>query len=156
MIDILIFVAGALVGGSAVVALGFTRVLDVPKEIRLHNEQVRNADQDLGSWITDTDKKLGIDLLRAHNEMAARGQLYTGARERQLEHVRDQTTEACRNEHRRAERLRREQLATERWIHKLVRMLTGDPMPHISAHERHAAILASWEEPPAQRFEPAA
>jgi hypothetical protein len=153
---ILTLLAGAILGGGAVIALGFKRVLDVPKDIRLHNERVRNADQDLDSWITDTDKKLGIELQRTHNEMAAKGQLYSGARVRELDHVRDQVMEACRNRHREVERLRREIALTERWSHKLLRKITGNPLPRITAHKHHADILASWEEPPARRFDPAA
>jgi hypothetical protein len=123
--ELIIYAVLVVLGGGAVVALVFTRLLDVPTEIRLHNEQMRNRDQDLGSWITDTDRKLDIDLRRTHNEMAAQGQLYSGALGRQLERVRDQVREACRNEHRAAERLRRELLASERWSHKQLRKASG-------------------------------
>jgi hypothetical protein len=121
------------------------RVLDVPKEVRLHNDQVLNRDQDLATWITDTDKKLDIALQGTQNRMAADGQLYSGALPRQLDHERGQVREACRNEHRAAMRLRRELLLSERLPHRVVRRLTVNPLPEITAHERHADVLRKWD-----------
>jgi hypothetical protein len=74
-----------------------TRAAEVRREITEHDASAAQIQTDLVRWTSDHARKVETDMLRTKNELAGRGQLYSGAMRNGLEHIMETAQEAWRN-----------------------------------------------------------
>jgi hypothetical protein len=134
----------ALAGGSIGVLL--TLLLSVPADVRHHDRQAYEYDDDLGQWVSDERVRLERELERHRNEMAGRGQLYSGAYLRGIAHIKEACLHAYRDQERDAERKRAALRDAEGWRHRLWRAVAPrhSQLPELRSPERVTPILDQW------------
>jgi hypothetical protein len=111
--------------GLAVAILAARRLVVVSRQVSRNNRRIRLRDDDLGAWIADYDEAL-IDAGDAGADEALG---------RYAEQLRD------------AHRTLQAVAASEGAAHRLVRVLTGRPVPALTAPQEMAWMLVRWEDP---------
>src|SRR5262249_35584773 len=111
----------ALVGGSAGAVL--TLLLRVPGDIRNHNRQVKEVDDDLGQWVSDECVVLERELRGRMNK--AGQQLYTGPYLTRIAHSKEQALHRYRDQERQAFARVGEWRDAEGLLHRCLRRLPG-------------------------------
>lgn len=114
-----------LIAGLAIALLAARRLVVVSRQISRNNRRIRLRDEDLAAWIADYDEAL------------------TGATDSELDEALDRYAEQLRDAHRTMQAVD----ASESAAHRLVRAITGRPVPALSAPHTMAPTLASWEDP---------
>jgi hypothetical protein len=137
-------VIGVLVGGSAFVVFLLTRLADVPRDLRLHDEDVRNLNQDLATWAADEDNKLRCRLGEIASSEGPEWAAHFPRLRAQQEDARSLVREAYRNEERVVERKRRQIQLSERWSHRLARKLWYGPLPALTARAENLLLRSMW------------
>jgi predicted NBD/HSP70 family sugar kinase len=114
-----------IVAGLVVLLLGARRLVVVSRQVSRNNRRIRLRDADLATWIADYDEAL----FEAGNAEADE------ALDRYAEQLRD------------AQRTLQAVAASETAAHRVVRALTGRPVPYLTATQEMAGTLARWEDP---------
>src|SRR3954453_1810865 len=91
-----------VIGG--LIVLCAQRIIDVPGQVRHNDELCRNCDDDLLVLVDREDCALGDELDRIENDMAAAGQLYSGARSNARAHARERKVQIYMDKLRESER----------------------------------------------------
>jgi hypothetical protein len=119
----------------------------VSREVSRGNERIRLRDEDLATWIRDYDLALIAQLRALFSDMAGRGGLHgrgiIDAGETAKEVALDRYAQQLRDAHRTLQAV----AASERGAHRVVRVLTGRPMPGLAAPTTMSATISRWEEP---------
>jgi hypothetical protein len=113
-----------IIAGLVVLLLGARRLAVVSRQVSRNNWRIRLRDADLAAWIVDYDGAL----VRAGDEAIDQ------ALDRYAEQLRD------------AQRTLQAVAASEGAAHRVVRAVTGRPVPSLTAPQTLAAMLARWEE----------
>ena len=116
-----------IIVGLVVAILAARRFAVVSQQVSRNNRRIRLRDADLATWIADYD-----DALLEAGDLEA-----DGALDRYAEQLRD------------AQRTLQAVAASEGGAHRVVRALTGRPVPALTATQTMARTLARWEEPDA-------
>lgn len=133
----------ALAGGSIGAILA--RSLGVPVQVRDHNRQAAEYDEDLGQWVSDECVRLERALLRHENESAATGQRTSGSYVTGIAHVKETFLQAYRDQERSAERKLAALQDSEGWGHRAWRwVMRKGQLPELKTGEKAAAILDGW------------
>lgn len=134
---------------AVLVALTLLRLAAASREVSRNNERIRLRDDDLATWIADYDAALIQELRRIFSEMAGRGRLHgaglVDAGESAKETALDLYAQQLRDAHRTLQAV----AAAERPSHRVVRAITGRPVPSLTAPAEMRATLSRWEEPAA-------
>jgi hypothetical protein len=120
----------------------------IPREVRVHNRQVANQDEDLGYWIADTDGELVAEEAKVKSRDASRSKsqwpMYLRVSERQQ--VRDQVVRRFEDQLRGARRYRGDVAAAEGMGHKLWRRMPwSGPLPELTALQAFAGKIKTWK-----------
>jgi hypothetical protein len=118
-----------VIAGVVVAILAARRLVVVSRQVSRNNRRIRLRDDDLGAWIADYDEAL-ID-----------------AGDHGADEALDRYAEQLRDAHRTLQAV----AASEGAAHRLVRVLTGRPVPALTAPREMERTLARWEEPGAAR-----
>lgn len=139
----------ALAITAVVVGLTVLRVVAVSREISRNNERIRLRDDDLATWIADYDAALIHELRRIFSDMAGRGRLHApgmvDAGETAKETALNLYAQQLKDCHRTLQAVN----AAEGVSHRIVRTLTGRPMPSLTAPVKMRKTISRWEEPAA-------
>ncbi len=73
------------------------RAAEVKREVTEHDAEAPQIQTDLDRWTSDHARRVKAEMRRTANELAGRGQLYSGAMRNGLEHVMESAQEAWRN-----------------------------------------------------------
>jgi hypothetical protein len=114
-----------IVAGLVVLLLGARRLVVVSRQVSRNNRRIRLRDADLAAWIEDCDEAL-IDAGYEETDEAL---------DRYAEQLRD------------AQRTLQAVAASESAAHRVVRAVTGRPVPSLTATQTMAGTLARWEDP---------
>lgn len=114
-----------IIAGLAVLLLAARRVAVVSRQVSRNNRRIRLRDADLATWIADYDEVL------FEGDGAATDEALDGY----AEQLRD------------AQRTLQAVAASETAAHRVVRALTGRPVPSLAATQEMAGTLARWEDP---------
>ena len=139
----------AIALGALAVILGALRLVAASRQVSRNNARIRLRDDDLATWIADYDAALIQELRRLFGEIAGRGRLHGGrlvdAGESAKEVALDLYAQQLRDAHRTLQAV----AASEGPAHRVVRAITGRPVPGLSAPTEMRATLSRWEEPAA-------
>ena len=116
-----------IIVGLVVAILAARRFAVVSQQVSRNNRRIRLRDADLATWIADYD----VALIEAGDLEA------DAALDRYAEQLRD------------AQRTLQAVAASEGGAHRVVRALTGRPVPALTSTQTMARTLARWEEPDA-------
>lgn len=148
MIALLYLVLGAVAG------LLVQRAYNVPRDIRRHDERIRNRDEDLITWIEDDQKQLRRETITL-NIADSRG----GGREMppylvafQQHQLKDQVLHRYRDQLRDAERVARDVELSEQLPHRLMRRALRWPVPALTAPVVKADAIEGWKTPADEAF----
>jgi hypothetical protein len=114
--------------GLAVVLLAARRLVVVSRQISRNNRRIRLRDEDLAAWIADYDAAL------------------IEAGDHYVDEALDRYAEQLRDAHRTLQAV----AASETAAHRVVRAVTGRPVPPLSAPQELERTLARWEAPAAR------
>ncbi len=137
----------ALLVGSigAVLTLVVTLTVGVPVEVRHHNREAREIDEDLAQWISDECVRLEREL--RGNRNSAGNQLYTGAFLGRIAGSKEDALHQYRDQERLARRRRAMLLDDEGWRHRWYRRwIAGGRLPELGTPAKAEAILDGWRE----------
>lgn len=136
-----------LLQAAAIVILTLVveRVVNVPRDLRRNDERIRNRDEDLATWIEDTDAELAKQLrvTRAPERdfaQAMTGMATTFGLHRDAQH-------RYRDQRREAERLVRDVQLSEGVAHRAARQVLRRPLPTLNAPSDKAHVIQMWREP---------
>lgn len=156
----------AVVGGSVgALLLALGRGASIPIETRTHDEAVAERDEQLGTWIADTN----YELLRASTAIRDKAlqqkpdddadpdDVYTRqdqvfwntaarAADEEIVELRRLALHAYRDEERRAKQDRARILAVEGWAHGAYRRFRRHPIPALTTPERASVVLDWWRQ----------
>ena len=136
----------ALAGGSIGTAL--TLIATVPAQVKHHDRQVRDLDDDLGQYVSDDMVRLERALKGHETIMAAEGQLDSGAFVRGVAGFKEEALHLYRDQERAAERGRAALRDEEGLRHRVWRRLTRrGPLPALTAPVQAKPLLDLWREP---------
>ena len=114
------------------------------QQVRRHDEQVADLEEDNRRWLRDRDNRVAIETSRATSELAARGQLYSGAMHNASAFVRRQALHDYRDELT-AKRRRYSELRTlEGRVHWLIRRRRSKSFLRFALSDDQRKLLASW------------
>jgi hypothetical protein len=131
----------ALAGGS--IGSVVTLLAGVPAQVKRHNTQVQQWDDDLGQWVSDECVELERKLIG--NKNSAGNQLYSGSYLTGAAHIKEQFLHAYRDEERGARQRRAALLDDEGLRHKVWRRATlRGPLPELHTPDHAAGILDQW------------
>lgn len=134
---------------ALLVALSLLRLAAASRQVSRNNERIRLRDDDLATWIADYDAALIQELRRIFSEMAGRGRVHgtrlVDAGESAKETALDLYAQQLRDAHRTLQAV----AASEGPAHRVVRAITGRPVPGLTAPTEMRATLSRWEEPAA-------
>lgn len=114
-----------IIAAVTIAVVAARRLVVVSRQVSRNNRRIRLRDADLAAWIADYDEAL---VVAGHAAM-------DDALERYAEQLRD------------AHRTLQAVAASESGAHRLVRAVTGRPVPGLAATQTMARTLARWEEP---------
>lgn len=114
-----------IIAGLVVLLLGARRLVVASRQVSRNNRRIRLRDADLAAWIADYDEAL----------IGAGDEALDEALIRYAEQLRD------------AQRTLQAVDASEGAAHRVVRALTGRPIPSFAATQTMAGTLARWEDP---------
>lgn len=120
------------------------RGANVFRDIRRNNQSIRDRDEDLSTWIADDKKEARRETLRIYVAEARKteGPDYSVS---QIQGIKNQVLHRYRDQLRQAERTVRNVELTEQMHHRLVRRLTRNPVPGLTAPSTQAQTIAEWE-----------
>src|SRR5207247_721096 len=121
------------------------RATVVPRDIRRHDERVRNRDEDLGTWVEDDNRWLARETSAKLQVARAHGVAEGGAPAQIRQKLSTIVVQRYRDQLRDAERVRREVQIEEGFLHRWVRSLRGRPIPELDAPARAKPITDRWE-----------
>jgi hypothetical protein len=116
-----------IIAGLVVLLLAARRLAVASKQVSRNNTRIRLRDTDLAVWIADYDHAL------------------VGAGHEAMDEALDRYAEQLRD----AQRTLQAVAASESAAHRVVRAVTGRPVPSLTAPQTLAGILARWEQPDA-------
>lgn len=114
-----------IIVGLVVALLAARRLAVVSRQISRNNRRIRLRDEDLAAWIADYDEAL------------------IEAGDREADEALDRYAEQLRDAHRTLQAV----AAAEGVAHRLVRAITGRPVPALATPQAMAGTLARWEDP---------
>jgi hypothetical protein len=132
---------------AVVVGLTLLRLAAVSREVSRNNERIRLRDEDLATWIIDYDAALIQELRRIFSEMAGRGRLHGGGIVDAGESAKETALGLYAQQLKDAHRTLQAVAASEGSSHRIVRVLTGRPVPGLTAQTRMRRTISRWEEP---------
>lgn len=136
-----------LIGPIAVVLVYvFTRVHDVPGDVKQHDQRIRNRDADLATWIVDDDRATQEEIEQRTAEAAMNGVTAGGALVQIPQKVTRHTQQRYRDQLIDAQRVVTDIDLSERWVHRLWRKIVRRPRPELTAPARHGDTLDRWAE----------
>jgi hypothetical protein len=113
------------IAGLVVAVLAMRRLVVLSRQVSRNNRRIRLRDADLATWIADYDAAL------------------ITAGDHAMDEALDRYAEQLRDAHRTLQAV----AASEAAGHRVVRAVTGRPVPAITAPHAMARVLARWEEP---------
>lgn len=126
-----------------VLTLAIERAITIPRDIRRNDELLRNRDEDLTTWIEDSDKDLASELRRV--ETAARETSRTYLVGYRYQELKDALLHRYRDQRRDADRTFRSVAISEEAWHSWYRRVRKRSMPALTAPEVQAETLARWD-----------
>lgn len=114
-----------IIAGLVVALLAARRLAVVSRQVSRNNRRIWLRDTDLATWIADYDEAL------------------FEARDADLDEALDRYAEQLRD----AQRTLQAVAVSETAAHRVVRVLTGRPVPSLTATQEMAGTLARWEDP---------
>lgn len=127
-----------------VLTLVVDRGANVFRDIRRNNQTIRDRDEDLTTWIEDDKKEARRETLRVYVAEARKteGPDYSVS---QIQGIKNQVLQRYRDQLRQTERTVRNVEVNEQMHHRLVRRLTRNPVPGLTAPSTQAQTIAEWE-----------
>jgi hypothetical protein len=114
------------------------------QQIRRHDEQVADLLEDNRRWFRDRNAKVEVDTRRVTTELAAQGQLHSGAMRRARHRVKRQALHEYRDEiSAKRRRYRALRTAEGRW-HALLRRRRRTLFPRLQLTNQEREMLAAW------------
>ncbi len=149
MIALLYLVLGAVVG------LLIQRAYNVPRDIRRHDERIKNRDEDLITWIEDDQKQLRRETISLNiaDSSARRRKMPPYLLAFQQQQLKDQVLHRYRDQLRDAERVARDVELSEQLPHRLTRRALHRPVPALTAPAAKADTIEGWTTPADEAFE---
>jgi hypothetical protein len=134
-----------IVGAVASVVIG--RGYNVPRDVRRNDTRIRNADEDLATWIDDEDKGQRLALIRSIQERREAHRKGTPDYSlTQLQSAKNEALHRYRDQRRGAERLVTEIEDEEQLPHRLWRRAQSRRVPQLGTPEAKAKKVAQWEQ----------
>jgi hypothetical protein len=129
--------------------LGLNYLWTVGRDVRLHDQLVRNRDEDLGNWIDDADGDLTTELgklTRKHvGTEHVQWPLYLRKFDKQQ--AKDEVLKRLGDQLRDATRYRQEIELSEGWHHRAWRRIASKPLPELSAEQEKSDVIDRWKKP---------
>lgn len=117
----------------------------VPEQVRHHDRQARDIDDDLGQWVSDECVALERELKANKNTKAAGNQLYSGSFLVSIAHIKEKYLHHYRDEERRSRRKLAELQDAEGLRHRVWRKITRrGTLPTLTAPDQAQPILDGW------------
>lgn len=135
---------GAVLAGLAWIGL---RVAAIPDDLDRHDFEARVLNEDLELWANDTYRALKQELTRITNEMAAKGQLYSGAHGLARAEAKTQALHRWRDRRHEAERDVATLQSRETWLHGLWRKWSGHKPLELTAVHRVEPVIEELRRP---------
>src|SRR3954453_6718441 len=140
-------VIAALAISAVLVVLTALRLVAASRQVSRNNARIRLRDDDLATWIADYDAALIQGLRRLFGERAGRGRLHGGGLVDAGESAKETALDLYAQQLRDAHRTLQAVAASEGPAHRVVRAITGRPVPGLTAPAEMRATLSRWEEP---------
>ena len=134
----------AIFGALATATIG--PLLVATAEIRRHDRQVAERDEDLEEWIVTRERRRTQRLNELAQQQRAAGVASGGAPSQALGAVNTIVLYEYREELRQARAFRLRVEAEERWTHRLVRRLRGRPLRGLVSPDRAERLVDFWSE----------
>jgi hypothetical protein len=134
-----------IIGAVASVVIG--RGYNVPRDTRRNDARIRNADEDLATWIEDEVKGQRSALTRAIYERQEANRKGTPDYSRvQLQQAKNDVLHRYRDQRRAAERLVVQIENDEQLPHRLWRKARSRPVPPLTTPDEKSKEIAEWEQ----------
>lgn len=134
----------AIFGALATAVIGPLTI--AAAEVKRHNRQVAERDEDLEEWLVVRDRQLQRRLNELKQQANAAGVAQGGAIRAGRVAVQTQLLYDYREELRQARAFVLRIAADERWTHRLVRLLKREPLPALATPSRAERLLDFWSE----------
>jgi hypothetical protein len=134
-----------IVGAVASVVIG--RGYNVPRDVRRNDTRIRNADEDLATWVEDEDKGQRLALIQSIQERQEASRKGTPDYSlTQLQKAKNEVLHRYRDQRRTAERLVAEIEDDEQLPHRLWRKARNRPVLQLTTPREKAEKVANWEQ----------